>query len=547
MKHVYLLITMVSLLPWIAGCSHSQEVKQAPNIVFIMADDLGFSGLGCYGSEVPTPNLDALAANGIRFTNFHNCARCNPSRGALLTGLYAHQSGFAYGAGQFVNSVTLAQVLREAGYRTLMTGKHHGSQNPRDFGFDRNWGLKSGSCNYFNPGLDRPGEPPTAHKGIRAWHIEDSIVKPYTPPERDFYTTDYFTKHAVQYLEEYKDEEKPFFLYVAYTAPHEPLHAWPEDIALFEGKYDTGYEVIREARYKKQIEMGLLDPEIYKLSPKPVHIKGDPRDYKEYMKWVDQPAEQKKTEAKKMEIYAAMIHNMDRNIGKIIQKVKDMGEFDNTIFMFCSDNGATPASHSVYSEEKDWTGPMGSGNSYHMFSVNWANVDDTPFRYYKVFPFNGGVRTPLIIHWPEGIGTESRICRETGHFIDIMPTLLEISGAAYPEILDGEKILPLEGISLIPALEGHKLERGKPLFQQYEKGSSILDVNWKLLRYRSDWELFDLSVDGSEINDVSEQYPEKVEEMSKTYDEWFERVNRELLETNGYYLKDGKYPFKNPK
>ncbi|MGC9342571.1 MAG: sulfatase-like hydrolase/transferase, partial [Bacteroidales bacterium] len=295
------------------------ETYENPNIILILADDLGWSDIGCFGSEVHTPNLDKLAENGIRFTNIHNTSKCFPSRACLLTGLYAQQSGYNRSFNQpLLNAVTFGEVLRNAGYRTLWSGKHHGLQNPVTIGFDRYYGLKDGATNYFNPGKQRPGEPKPAQKrNDREWCIDSVLYAPYTPEEKDFYTTDYFTNYALEWLEEYKDEDKPYILYLAYNAPHDPLQAWPKDIDKYRGKYMEGYEPTRKARYEKQKEIGLID-ESYKLS--------DPV----YTPWESLTDSQKVEEDLRMAVYAAMIDRMDQNIGMVLDKVRELGEEDNT-------------------------------------------------------------------------------------------------------------------------------------------------------------------------------------------------------------------------
>jgi arylsulfatase len=308
-------------------CAQNQNKK--PNIVFILADDMGWSDLGCYGGEINTPNLDKLAEGGIRFTQMHNTAKCFPSRACLLTGLYAQQCNMDKKAINFKNSVTLGEVLQTAGYRTLMTGKHHGTENPYNRGFSRYFGLRDGACNYFNPGKQREGEgKPAQKRPNRAWCIDDKLYEPYTPKEKDFYTTDYFTKYALNYLDEYKHEDRPFFLYLAYNAPHDPLMAWSEDIKKYRGKYKIGYEKIREERDKKQRKLGLFD-------------KSFPQSEAIHKKWEELSEREKDEEDLKMAVYAAMIDRLDWNIGKILDKINELGERENTLVIFASDNGCS--------------------------------------------------------------------------------------------------------------------------------------------------------------------------------------------------------------
>ncbi|MHC4856122.1 MAG: sulfatase-like hydrolase/transferase, partial [Planctomycetota bacterium] len=330
-----------------AGClasKHSKKVKRPPNILLILADDMGWSDIGCYGGEIKTPNLDRLAASGIRFRQFHNTAKCMPSRACLLTGVYAQQCGMMRPL-EIKNAVTLGEVLRPAGYRTLWTGKHHGTENPVTRGFDRYFGLRDGATNYFNPGLQRPGEPVPIQKarnqGKRFWCIDEKTYHPYTPPEKDFYTTDYFTNYALDYLEQYKNEDKPFFLYVAYTAPHDPLMAWPEDIEKYKGVYDAGYQTIREARYRKQKQLGLVDKSFPLSEPK-------------HPNWKALSREKKADQIRRMQVYAAMVDRMDQNIGRLLNKLEELNEMDNTLILFASDNGASAENVEL------GTGPIGS-------------------------------------------------------------------------------------------------------------------------------------------------------------------------------------------
>jgi len=318
------------------ACSmgRSNKPNRRPNIVLIMADDMGYSDIGCYGGEICTPNLDRLAAGGLRFTQFYNNSICVPTRASLLTGLYSQQVGVHYNTPTVMkNCVTLAEVLRSAGYRTLMTGKWHAEQIPCQRGFDRYFGLADGCCNYFNPGPRRAGEGEPGRKLTsfgypRRWAIDDKVYLPYKPKDKNFYTTDAFTDYAIDYLQQYGREERPFFLYVAYTAPHYPLHAWGEDITRYRGKYMVGWDKLRQQRFERMVEMGLVDKR-WGLSP---------RD-EEVPKW--DSVEDKDSWDLKMAVYAAMIDRMDRNIGRIIAKIRQLGKEDNTLVLFLSDNGGT--------------------------------------------------------------------------------------------------------------------------------------------------------------------------------------------------------------
>lgn len=501
-------LSLLFVLLCFFSCSNK---KLQPNIILISADDLGWSDIGCYGSEVRTPNLDKLGEGGLRFTHFHNTSKCFPSRACLLTGVYAQQSNYhETHQNPITNAVTLGEVLRTAGYRTMWSGKHHGLENPVTRGFDRYYGLKDGACNYFNPGEQRPGEGVPARKGKpgnktqRWWCIDSVMYHPYTPEADDFYTTDYFTNYALDWLEEYKSEEEPFFLYLAYTAPHDPLMAWPEDIAKYKGKYDNGYEVIRRNRYQKQLDMDLID-ETYDLSSPA------------YSNWNELPDSVREDEIRKMEVYAAMIDRLDQNIGRVLHKLKETGKLENTLIMFVSDNGASAEMVRI----QDDYGEIGSMTRWASLGADWANVGNTPFRYYKNYSYEGGINTPLIAWWPGKIepGTFSEF---PGHFIDFMPTLVEITGAEYPESYNGQQITPMQGKSLLPVFRGEEVPRDKPIFWEWSNGQAAYHNSWKIVKQGLDnpWDLYNLEVDPTETNNLAEQHPVKVAELDQLFGEW---------------------------
>lgn len=500
---------------WLFSCS-VPEHDQLPNIILISADDLGWSDLGCYGSEISTPHIDQLAAQGMRFTSFYNTSKCFPSRACLLTGIYAQQSGYDLSYREpLKNAVTLGEVLRNAGYITLWSGKHHGLENPIYRGFDHYYGLKDGACNHFNPGEQRPGEGIPARKSWsgekarRAWCIDSVMYAPYTPVAKDFYTTDYFTSYALGWLRQYEKDDRPLFLYLAYTAPHDPLMAWPEDIRKYEGKYDRGYDVIRKDRYAKQLAMGLLD-EAHKLSDAT------------YPAWDTLSDEFKTEEIRKMEVYAAMIDRLDQNIGRVMQVLDETGRSDNTLILFVSDNGA---SAEVVRLDDDF-GEIGTLTRWSSLGPRWANVSNTPFRYYKNYSYEGGINTPLIAHWPGKVapGTFSAF---PGHFIDIMATFLDITGAAYPDIFNGTAITPLQGESLLPALRGEEVKRSKALFWEWSRGQAMREGDWKLVRWGQNmpWDLYHLTEDPTETKNLAEEHPEMVQAMEQQYLNWKRRVS----------------------
>jgi len=491
------------------SCSESD----LPNIVLISADDLGWSDLGCYGSEVETPHIDRLAEQGIRFTQFYNTSKCFPSRACLLTGIYAQQSGYDREFRQpLQHAVTLGEVLKEAGYLTLWSGKHHGVENPVERGFDHYYGLKDGACNHFNPGDQRPGEGVPARKGapgnkrVRSWCIDEEEFNPYTPEEKDFYTTDYFTNHALEWLDEYRNDRRPIFLYLAYTAPHDPLMAWPEDIRKYEGMYDEGYEVTRTKRYGKQLEMGLIDSS-YRLSEAA------------FPDWETLTEEERREEIRKMEVYAAMIDRLDQNVGRVVDKLVETGRCDNILVMFVSDNGAS----AEMVEIEDDYGEIGTLTRWSSLGGDWANVANTPFRYYKNYSFEGGINTPMIACWPGNI-PRGRISRFPGHFIDIMATLVDLTGAEYPAQFNGETVVSMQGESFLPVLLGEESGRERPLFWEWRNGQAVREGEWKLVRdgLEAEWELYHLREDPVETRNVASAYPGKVRELETLFLRWKE-------------------------
>jgi len=512
----------VVVVPLAQAVFAAGQPPSRPNIVLILADDLGWSDTAPYGSEIATPNLDRLAAAGVRFTQFHNTAKCFPSRACLLTGLYAQQCGMDRKPAVIRNAVTLGEVLRSAGYRTYMAGKHHGTENPYERGFDHYFGLRDGACNYFNPGRQRPGEgKPAQKRPNRAWCIDARLFQPYTPPEKDFYTTDYFTRYALKFLDEGQGDKRPFFLYLAFNAPHDPLMAWPEDIAKYRGKYRAGYGAIRRARYQRQRKMGLID-DTFPLSA-PTH-----------RPWSSLSEEEKDTEELKMAVYAAMIDRMDQNIGKILAKLRELGVEKNTLVIFTSDNGAS-AEVVTKGYNVPGTGEIGTMTRWSSLGPDWANVGNTPYRFYKNYSYEGGICTPFIVSWPEFLESSRAafhpggVVRDyPGHFIDIMATFVEVAGAKYPEQFHGQRIWPLAGESLIPVLTGKKKERRKPLFFQWSRGRAVRKGNWKLVSWgrgeNVPWELYDIAEDKTETRNLASRYPETVRSLANLYAEWYRRV-----------------------
>jgi arylsulfatase len=484
-----------------------------PNIVIILADDLGWSDIGCYGSEIPTPNLDRLAAGGMRFTQFHNTAKCFPSRACLMTGLYAQQCGMdKTAASRQTNAVTFGRVLKDAGYRTLMVGKHHGLDNPFEMGFDHYVGLRDGAANYFNPGHPREGEPVPAQKrpGGRTWCFDGRVVKPYTPEDPDFYSTDTFTDWALNLLKTDFGKNRPFLLYLAYQAPHDPLQAWPEDIARHEGIYEAGYEVIAEARYRKQLELKLIDEGTF------------PRSAPDHRPWESLSAAERADQIRRMTVYAAMIDRLDQNIGRLLQHLENNGDLENTLILFASDNGASAETVEI------GEGPIGSIDRWSSLGGDWANVANTPFRKFKNYSHEGGTCTPLIAFWP-GVIAGGSVTDQVGHFIDIMPTLVEVAGATYPVESDGQMVGPMEGRSLLPVFQGQHFQRGEPLFFQWQRGRAIIDQGWKAVQWDSfDWELYRISEDRTETRDLAVDRPDILAPLMVRHGQWARDVGAEI-------------------
>jgi len=481
--------------------SAPQAGPSRPNIVVIMADDMGFSDLGCYGSEIETPHLDRLAAGGLRFTQFYNTARCCPTRASLLTGLYPHQAGVGHmvndrgrpGYRGFLNDrcVTIAEALRPAGYRTLMSGKWHVGEKrphwPRDRGFDRYFGLISGGSNFFR--LD-PG---------RQMALDD---EPWTPPALGFYMTDAFTDRALEFVDEAAKLGTPWFLYLAYTAPHWPLHAPPEDIAKYRGKYRDGWDALRERRHRKMVEMGIVDAK-WRLTPR------DPKA----PAW--DSVQDKDERDLRMAVYAAQIDRMDRNIGRLLSRLKETGAEENTLVLFLADNGG--CAEEIHRGKKG--AEIGTADSFESYGLPWANASNTPFRLYKHWVHEGGIATPLIARWPAAIKAAGTITHEPGHLIDLMATCLEVSGASYPK----DKI-PVEGKSLVPVFRTGKREGHEALFWEHEGNRAVRVGKWKLVsRHKGPWELFDLEADRTESEDLAAKEPARVKELAARYDAWAAR------------------------
>ena len=509
---------------------------ERPNVVLILADDMGYSDIGCFGSEIATPNIDGLAANGVRFTQMYNCARCCPSRASLLTGLYPHQAGVGHMTSDLGHPsyrghlnercATIAEVLQGGGYSTLMAGKWHvggmldlrrpetwrpgegGHPSPLTRGFQRFYGTLEGCCSYYNPHTLMEG---------------GALVSPGTD---DYYYTDAITDHAVAMIAEHGGKEKPFFLYTAYTAPHWPLHAPPEDIARYQGRYRRGWDATRKDRYDRLVELKIIDPK-WALSK---------RD-EQAPPWEEVP--DRDWEDRRMAVYAAQVDRMDQGVGRILQKLREMRIEENTLVMFLSDNGGCaeflaedgfvqnvlwPMRDGRHVRAGNFPGIMpGSEDTYMSYDLPWANASNTPFRLFKHWVHEGGIATPLVVSWPRGVRSP-RLEHEPAHVIDIMATIVEATGVSYPGELAGRPIQPLEGESLLAALRGERWRRERPLYWEHEGNCAVREGEWKMVRrYPGRWELYNLERDRTEQLDLIGKEKGRAAALEKLYEAWAER------------------------
>ncbi|MCR9197813.1 MAG: arylsulfatase [Planctomycetaceae bacterium] len=519
--------TVVCLwLLWWGAILHAAE---RPNIILVMVDDMGFSDLGAWGGEIQTPNIDALAADGVRFSQFYNSGRCCPTRATLMTGLHPHQTGIGHmtsapGRGPkpgpacyqgFLNDqcVTIAEVLRPAGYRTLMAGKWHLGMHdetlwPRQRGYDRFFGSLPGATRFFFP------EHP---RGMTLGNTPIDV--PESTTEEAFYTTDAFTDYAMQFVDDHGREHSgdPFFLYLAFTAPHWPLQAFEDDIARYRGRYRAGWQALRKQRFERQKELGLIKAE-WELSPPTPNIP----------KWNSLTRQQQDEMDLKMAIYAAMVDRVDQNMGRLVEFLKSRHLFDNTLIMFLSDNGACAEGGLLGRGEFQNVERrnLASANSY---GEAWANASATPFRLYKHYAHEGGTATPFFMHWPAGISPQADWYREPAQLIDVMPTLIDVAGASYPERFRSHEIPPLDGISLRPAFTSKSLQRSGPLFIEHENNAFVREGDWKLVGrgvaaargvVADKWELYDMRADRTETHDLSGQHPDVVQRLAAAWHAW---------------------------
>ncbi len=520
---------------------------QRPNIIVIMADDMGFSDIGPYGGEIHTPALDELAQNGVRFTQFYNTARCCPTRASLLSGLYPHQAGVGwmmsdnghdgYRGELSRDCVTIAEALKPAGYSTYMSGKWHITKDVRPDGDKSNWPRQRGFDRFFG----------TIH-GAGSFFDPNSLTSDNTQiaPKEDFYYTDAISDHAVKFIKEH-DKSDPYFMYVAYTAPHWPMHARPEDIERYSGRYDTGWDALRGERFSRQKKMGLIDKS-WKLTERDSGVPVWPEE------------KNKPWNIRRMEVYAAMVDRMDFGIGRIVESLKAKKQLDNTLILFLADNGGC-------AEEYGSNGPVkpsreqaakikamadgelqtrmqplitrdgkpvmtgygvmpGAADTYIAYGKGWANASNTPFRMYKHWVHEGGISSPLIAHWPKNIKRKGEFERQPSHLIDIMATCVDVSQAKYPTEFDGNKITPLEGVSLVPAFAGKDVGREDLIYWEHEGNRAVRDGKWKLVAKSSaSWELYDIEKDRTETNNLAATMPEKAENLAAKWEAWAKRAD----------------------
>ena len=513
-------------------------MQAKPNILLILNDDMGFSDLGCYGGEIETPNLDRLAHGGLRFSQFYNSPRCSPSRASLLTGLHPHQTGIGiltyptgpegYAGNLNRRCVTIAEALKPGGYRCYMSGKWHVASSldepsdawPMQRGFDEFYGTIIGAGSFYHPNTLTRGNQNVDHEAER---------------DGGFFYTDAISGEAVRQIRSHQSvhPDTPFFQYVAYTAPHWPLHAHEEDIARYKGRFDAGWDELRESRLARLVDMGMIDP-AWKLTGR------DPSQ----PPWED--ALHKEWLLRCMEVYAAQVDRMDQGIGRILRTLEDTGRYDDTLVIFLSDNGACAEdipenvaveqmvnelmlarSHTRDGEEVTFGNlpdvMPGAENTYQSYGTAWANMSNTPFRLYKHWTHEGGVSTPAIFHWPNGIAERGGLRHTPCQLPDVMATVVELAGVGYPEQRDGHEILPLEGRSLVPVIEHDELPE-RPLFWEHEGNAAVRCGRWKLVKeYPGDWELYDMLQDRTETNDIASEQPALVRNLARQYDEWAER------------------------
>ncbi|VGO14119.1 Arylsulfatase [Pontiella desulfatans] len=469
-----------SIIGLLVGLACSVGGAERPNILLMMVDDLGFADFGCYGSEIETPRIDKLAAEGLRFSQFYNTAKCHSSRVCLLSGLYCNQAGNT----KLNRATTIAEVLGKAGYFTSMAGKWHLDKQPTDFGFQRYWGHLSGATDFF--------------VGDNTFRLNGGEWNEFGD---DFYTTDANVDWTMKFLDEALETGKPFFHYIAFNAPHYPLQAPKEDIRKYLGRYDAGWGAIRKARFEKQKQLGIF-PQDMKLPPLPEHVPG----------WESMTVHQREFERFRMAIFAAMVDRIDQNIGRLVDYLEKKGQLENTLIMLCSDNGACPFERSKNIDIPPW-----EGKSYYLYDASWATVGNTPLKHYKQTQHEGGISSPLIVHWPGNLKNTGGWVRSPGHLVDFMATCIDVGGAQYPTAINIE---PLQGKSLVPLFRGIDQPRHDEIYFEFSGCRALRMGDWKLVSfYKSKWELYNLAEDRCEQTDLAGTYPERVAAMSARWHE----------------------------
>jgi arylsulfatase len=482
MKRLWIFFSIALL----AACG--LRAAERPNILLMMVDDLGFSDFGCYGSEIETPHIDALAEKGLRFSQFYNTAKCHSSRVSLLSGLYCNQAG----SSKLNRATTIAEVLGKTGYFTSMAGKWHLEKQPTDFGFQRYWGHLSGATDFF--------------AGDNTFRLNGEVWDDF---DEDFYTTDANIDWSIKFIDEALESGKPFFHYIAFNAPHYPLQAPKKDIQKYLGWYDEGWEQIRKVRFEKQKQMGVF-PNDMLLPPMPEHVPS----------WESLSDHQREFESFRMSIFAAMVDRVDQNIGRLVAYLKVKGQLENTLIMLCSDNGACP-----FERSKNINIPPWKGGSFYLYDASWATVGNTPLKHYKQTQHEGGVSSPLIVHWPKHVKNVGQWERSPGHLIDFMATCIEVGKAAYPY---AEGIEPLQGKSLVPLFAGKSREGHGEIYFEFGGCRALRVGDWKLVSfYKSKWELYNIAEDRAEQRDLADKYPERVMELAARWHDL--AVNKDKL------------------
>ncbi len=491
----------VLLLLILATAPLNLLADERPNIVLLMVDDLGFSDLGCYGGEIKTPQLDRLARNGLRFTQFYNCAKCETTRSTLLSGRYYPEVNNQ----KLENCVTIAEALSAAGYTTLMTGKWHLDSLPNDRGFDRYFGHLSGATNFF--------------RGDDTFRLDR---EPWQVPDNGFYTTDANIDFAIDFLENSTSPDKPFFLYVAFNAPHYPLQAPETDVKKYLNQYSTGWDQLRQERFKRQQELGLFDKSV-RPAPRPENVAD----------WDSLQETEQKTEQLLMATYAAMIDRVDQNIGRLLAALEQQGKAENTIVMFLSDNGACPFQRTHEQTRKKNLMPW-NPDSYWTYDQGWAHACNTPFREYKQNQHEGGITTPMIVHWPNRIDQPGRITQQPGHIVDIMATCLDLAGSSYPTQYNEKPVGPGRGTSLRPVFEGKKRDLQDIYFSFYGKNNALRSGNWKLVNKNTQpFELYNLKNDRTELTNLAKTNPAQFQKMKTRWDRLAQEVGQAEKKKNG--------------